>query len=408
MERRKPELVAPAGDLEKLYFAFAYGADAVYAGGKEFSLRAGAGNFSLEELKTGLAFAHERGKKLYLAVNIFPRNEELKALPGYLEKTAALGVDALIISDPGIFSLAQEYAPHIPIHISTQANNVNWRSARFWQQAGAKRAVLGRELSFKEIQEISAQGGLETEIFVHGAICIAYSGRCLLSSFLSGRHANAGDCAHPCRWKYALQEEKRPGEFFPIEEDGRGAYIFNSKDLCLLPYMGQLISLGAHAFKIEGRNKSAYYIAAITRAYRLALDAAWEEGAGYQPAPFLLEEIRKISHRDYTAAFALEAPGGAEYRYEDGGYMRAYDFAAIVREADGAYLTLEQRNHLAVGDEIEILLPQGGDMHLKIEEILDEDGANVPAANHPKKHYRIPCQAKPPVPAIVRRKQRGS
>ncbi len=406
MKGRKPEIVAPAGDYEKLCFAFTYGADCVYAGGKEFSLRANAGNFSLEELKNGLDFAHSLNKKLYLAVNIFPRNRQIKELTAYLKAVGKMDLDALIISDPGVFALAKEYAGDIPIHISTQANNINLPSAKFWAGLGAKRIVLGRELSFEEIKEISLNAGLETEIFVHGAICISYSGRCLLSSFLNNRDANLGDCSHPCRWNYALREEKRLGEYFPIEEDDKGAYIFNSKDLCLLPFMKEIIASGAAALKIEGRNKSAYYVANIVRAYRLALDAAWEEGENYTLPDFLLEEVKKVSHRDYTSAFFFKPPKGGEYRYDDGNYIREYDFAGIVHGADGEFLTVEQRNHLKVGDEIEIITPKAEDISLKIRLILDDAGKSIEAANRPRQLIKIPCRDIPPLPAIIRRRQR--
>ena len=407
----KPEILAPAGDLEKLYFALQYGADAVYVGGKEYSLRAGAGNFSLADLQTGLDFAHARGKKLYMAVNIFAHNRDLPALPSYLQALNAMGVDGLIISDPGIFQLAREHAPDIPLHISTQANNLNWQTARVWAAQGARRIILGRELSLAEAAEICAKGGLETELFVHGAICISYSGRCLLSSFLAERDANQGNCAHPCRWQYrlhyALEEQKRPGQYMPIEEDAHGAYILNSKDLCLLPHIQALLDSGAQAWKIEGRNKSAYYVANTARVYRTALDAAWaarEQGEDYTPAPELLAELTKISHREYTSAFALgNSPDGQEYRYADGDSLRGYDFCGVLREANGREWVIEQRNHMQIGDIIEVLQPDMADIRLCIGQILDAEGFSRQTASHPLEQIRIPCPLSAKVPAIIRR-----
>ena len=276
-----PELLAPAGDLEKLKFAIQYGADAVYIGGKQFSLRANAANFKLDDIAVGVDFAHRRGKKVYLAVNLFAHNDDLAALEKYLPMAAKSGIDAFLISDPGVFSLAKKFAPQIPIHISTQANNVNWQTARFWAQAGAKRIVLGRELSLAEAAEISHKGDIETELFIHGAMCISYSGRCLLSNFLTARDANRGDCSHPCRWKYRLQEEKRPGEYFELDEDENGSYIMNSRDLALVSVLPQLLAANLDAWKIEGRNKSAYYVANVTRIYRRALMNGLAWGMGF-------------------------------------------------------------------------------------------------------------------------------
>lgn len=403
-EINKPELVAPAGDLEKLRFAYLYGADAAYIGGGDYSLRAGAG-FSLEGIAQARELADSLHKKLYIAVNLFAHNRDLTALPGYIQALAALNPDALIVSDPGVFSLCREAAPHIPLHISTQANNTNWRSARFWREQGAKRIVLARELSLREAAEITARGGLETEIFVHGALCVSYSGRCLISKFLTGRDANQGDCTHPCRWNYALQEEKRPGEFYPVEEDGRGSYIMNSKDLCLLEQAPELLRTGVHAWKIEGRNKSAYYVANVARVYRAAIDACLEEGENYFCRPDWREELRRISHRDYTTGFALGEPQADAFRYADGGYLRSHDFAAVVAAQEPGWLSLEQRNHFAPGDTLDILLPDATCVSFTVGSIFDQQGTALDAARHPRQKLRVAYRGPelPAVPLICRR-----
>lgn len=402
----KPELLAPAGDLEKLRFALLYGADAVYLGGQEFSLRAGASNFSPEQIVEGVRFAHSLNKKVYLAVNIYAKNDDFDLLPAYLARAQEVGVDALIISDPGVFAYAREFAPQIPIHISTQANTGNWRAAKFWREAGAKRVILARELTIAEMKTIGELSGLETEAFVHGAMCISYSGRCLLSNFLVGRDANRGDCAHPCRWNYRLEEEKRPGSYFPIEEDKRGSYIFNSKDLCLLPLISELVAANLSSWKIEGRNKSAYYVANITRVYRQALDAAWKEKEHFYIRNEWLEEIAKVSHREFTTAFALGSPDETAYRYDDADSIRSFDFAGVVHEVGGDSILVEQRNHLAVGDEAEIILPNGGNIKFSISAIYDEEGNSLDAARHPRQMVRIPAKIKAEAPLIIRRRQR--
>lgn len=407
MWNKKPELLAPAGDMEKLIFALKYGADAVYLGGKDFSLRAQAGNFMLEELKRAVDLVHQQDKKVYLTINIFAHNRDLEALADFLHQISPLAFDALIISDPGVFSLARELAPHIPLHISTQANNINWRTADFWLKQGAKRMILARELSLSEATEIRAMSDLETEIFIHGAICVSYSGRCLLSSFLSRRDANQGDCTQPCRWHYRLEEAKRPGQYLPIEEDQRGAYIMNSKDLALLPYLPQLLSARADGWKIEGRNKSAYYTANITRIYRRALDTAFEEQENFFMRRQWLEEIAKVSHREYSSAFAFEPPAGDGYRYDSGGYIRPYDFAGVITAIKNQSLIIEQRNTLAVGDNIEIILPDGQNICYKIPSIMDEEGNFIARAPHAKQIISVPYTEDigklTAVPLIIRR-----
>jgi len=389
----KPELLAPAGDMEKLRVALNYGADAVYIGGKDYSLRAAAGNFASGELAQAAAFAHSRGKKLYLAVNIFARNEDLEALPAYLRQAAAAQVDALIVADLGVFALARRYAPALPVHISTQANNVNWQSAAMWARLGAQRVILGRELSIAEAAHISAVSGLETEYFVHGAMCMAYSGRCLISSFLTGRDANRGDCAQPCRWRYTVQEEQRPGEFMPVEEDARGSYIFNSKDLCLIDALPQLLQAGISALKIEGRNKSAYYIANVTRVYRQALDAAYAAGEGYTIREEWREELAKISHREYTHGFAFTQTAAQAQRHISADPVRGYDFVATAQRLEAGQLILQQRNHFKPGDTLELLLPRGGQLDLPVTELYGELGQSLSAAAHPQQTVFLPLTA---------------
>ena len=397
--------MAPAGDLEKLKFAYHYGADAAYIGGGNFSLRAGAG-FNIEELAAASQMAKQLQKKLYVAVNAFAHNEDFVKLPDFLRQMKELHPDALIVSDPGVFSLCREIVPEIPLHISTQANNTNYATARFWAANGAKRIVLARELSLAEAAEITARGSLETEIFVHGAMCISYSGRCLISKFLTGRDANQGDCTHPCRWNYVLEEEKRPGEYFPILEDARGSYIMNSKDLCLLPLLPQLVESGITSWKIEGRHKSAYYVANTVRVYRAALDAYYEGKWSELLAKTWCKELGKVSHRDYTTGFALRKPEADAFRYDDGGYLRNYDFVAIAYGVENGMLLLEQKNHFSCGDELELLLPKAVNLKIPVAKILDEQGREVAAANHPHQRIRIPFSADSslPWPLICRKK----
>ncbi|MBO7668132.1 MAG: U32 family peptidase C-terminal domain-containing protein [Firmicutes bacterium] len=401
---KRPELLAPAGDLEKLRFAFAYGADAAYAGAGEFSLRANSG-FDLKEIEQGIGIAHGMGKRLFLALNAFLRDDDLKALPAYLEQLAPLAPDALIVSDPGVFRLCMRYAPGIPLHISTQANNMNSGTLRFWSDLGASRVVLSRELSLAQAAAAAEMADIECEIFVHGAICISYSGRCLISSYLTGRSANSGDCAQPCRWRYALCEEKRPGEYLPIEEDDRGAYFFNSRDLCLLPLLPELIRGGFSSWKIEGRNKSAYYVANVTRIYRAALDSFLSFPDEWHCMEEWLRELEKVSHRQYTYNFALSQPDCSSYRYAEGQPVHGYDFVAVARSVDDGLLELEQRNHFQVGDEIEILLPNGGLCVLPVSDMFDDAGQRILSACHPKQIVRVPCEfpSDAELPLICRR-----
>lgn len=326
-----PELLAPAGNLEKLKIALLYGADAVYCSGKAFGLRAGAGNLSPEELEEGVALAHQMGRRVYVTVNIIPHNGDFQDLSEYLLYLASIGVDALIVADPGVLTLARELVPHLPLHLSTQANAVNWRSVRFWQEQGVQRIILARELSREEIAEIRQKTGAELEVFVHGAMCMAYSGRCLLSMYLTGRDANRGDCAQPCRWRYSVVEERRPGKYMALEEDDRGTYIFNSKDLCLIDYIPELVELGLASLKIEGRMKSIHYVGTVTRVYRQALDAYRQDPEAFAVREEWRQELEKVSHRDYTTGFFCHPPAAEDHDYKSYGYIRTYDFVGLVR-----------------------------------------------------------------------------
>lgn len=405
--RKKPELLIPASSLEVLKIAVVFGADAVYIGGEAFGLRAKARNFSMEDMREGIAFAHEYGVKVYVTANILAHNKDLPGVREYFQELKEIKPDALIISDPGIYMIAKEVCPEIERHISTQANNTNYGTYLFWWNLGAKRVVSARELSLEEIREIRSHipEEMEIETFIHGAMCISYSGRCLLSSFMTGRSANQGNCSHPCRYHYALMEEKRPGEFFPIEEDDRGSYIMNSRDLCLIDYIPQLCSGQFASLKIEGRNKSAYYVANAVRIYRAAIDAYAADPNHYSCDPQWHQELAKISHREYTAAFAEGQAASSSMRYDDGGYIREYDFTAIIKEISDSMLLLEQRNHIAVGDQLEIICPDGKNIPLTAVKIFDEDGVPLSAARHPRQLIQIPNPGLPGLkpPLIVRR-----
>ena len=331
-EMKKIELLAPAGDLEKLKTAIRYGADAVYFGGEMFSLRAGAGNLNLEEMKEGLAYAHERGKRCYLTINIYAHNEDIDPLYDYLRQIRDLDIDAFLIADPGIIAMVRETIPDAEIHLSTQANLTNWRTGAFWASAGVKRLVMARELSLEEIRSVRDHlpQDVELEAFVHGAMCISYSGRCLLSNFMTGRDSNRGMCAHPCRYRYSLVEEKRPGEFFPIEEDDRGSYIMNSKDLCMIRHIPDLVHAGIDSAKIEGRMKSIFYVATVVHAYRQAIDAYYEDPDNYVFREEWMEELLKASHREFTTGFYYGKPGHEEQNYRTSRYTKEYSFIGKV------------------------------------------------------------------------------
>jgi len=346
---KKPELVAPAGDIEKLKTAIEYGADAVYVGGEGFNLRMGATNLTTEEIKEATSWVHERGKKIYVALNIFARNYHIKGIRSYVKKLAEIPVNAVIVSDPGIFLTVREIAPHIPIHLSTQANTTNAKSIEFWHQQGMKRAVLARELTLGEIKEITTNSPIQTEVFVHGAMCMSYSGRCLLSSFMSNRHANLGDCSNSCRWQYILKEEKRPDETYPIVEDESGTFILSSKDLCMIQHIPELVHAGVSAWKIEGRMKSPYYVAAVTRVYREALDRYFADPVGYVYDQRWLSELEKVSHREYGTGFFFGNQGyNSQTTHPGNSYIKEYDYLGMINNvlSDGAAEVLAKNRFL--------------------------------------------------------------
>lgn len=381
------ELLAPAGNLEKLKMAIIYGADAVYLAGEHFGLRAGAGNFSYEDMKEGMEFVHRNQKKAYVALNIIPHNDDLIGIEDYIEQITKLGADAVIVSDPGVFTIVKGINPTMPIHISTQANVTNYLSAQFWQRQGATRIISARELSLKELFQIHKMlPKLEIEAFVHGAMCISYSGRCLLSNFMCGRDANRGDCAHPCRWKYYLTEEKRPGEYFPIVEDDSGTFIFNSKDLCMIEYIPELINAGVTSFKIEGRMKSSFYVSTIVRAYRMALDLYLNSPENYMCQKRWCDEVNKVSNRGFTTGFFVEKPDRESQNYGTSNYIRTWDFVGIVLSYNEQEKTavIEQRNRILTGDYIEIMQPSGRDVSLTVETMRDMDGNLIDNAPHPQ------------------------
>ncbi|MDD5602994.1 MAG: U32 family peptidase [Eubacteriales bacterium] len=393
---KKMELLAPAGDPEKLKMAFEYGADAVYAGGEEFGLRAFAGNFDDDELSRGIEYAHKKGGRVYIAMNIVPHDADMEGMYGFVRKISGMGADAVIVSDPGVFSIVREAAPEIDIHISTQAGVTNGRSALYWAGQGAKRIILARELSLEEVSGVNSvlPAGVETEIFVHGSMCISYSGRCLLSSYLAGRDANRGMCAHPCRWKYSLVEEKRPGEYMPVYENDRGTYIFNSKDLCMLPYIKELADSGAAALKIEGRMKSAYYTATAVKAYREELDRYYADPDKYVFDPSQMEEVSKASHREFSTGFYFGRPDKGGQVYNTSSYIRDYDFVGIVEEYDdgSGMARIQQRNRFAEGDRLEVVPPSGRYFEQVVCEMYDEDMNRISEAPHPQMTVFMPLE----------------
>ena len=408
---KKPELLAPAGNFNKLKIALLYGADAVYMGGKAFGLRAFSDNFDLDELKQGIDFAHSLGKKTYITINVFPHNDDLDDLPDYIAAVAAMGTDAIIVADPGVFRIAREVAPALPIHISTQANSTNWSTVKFWQELGAVRTVLARELSLADIGLIRQKVDIELEAFVHGAMCMSYSGRCLISNYLTGRDANRGGCAQPCRWKYHLVEESRPGVYLPVVEDERGTYIFNSKDLCLLSHLPKLAASGLNSFKIEGRMKSIHYVATVVKVYREAIDAYAQSPADFCVNQQWVDELRKVSHREYTTGFYFNKTTEQDQIYTSSSYIQTHDFIGLVKAYDHrtGLATVEQRNNMKVGEEIEIMQPGQNNFIQVISSMQDDIGTSIDVAPHPQQIVIMPM-AKPVAPyAMLRRpeKRRG-
>lgn len=405
----KIELLAPAGDLEKLKTAIIYGADAVYFGGELFSLRAGAGNLTIDEIEEAMDFVHDRGCKGYMTINIYPHNEDIPILRDYISKLKDLPIDAFIVSDPGVIMLIREQIPEAEIHLSTQANTTNYVTANFWANLGVKRIVSAREMSIKDLAEMKRQlpDDVEIESFIHGAMCISYSGRCLLSNFMIGRDANRGACTHPCRWKYALMEEKRPGEYFPIEEDGRGSYILNSRDMCMIDSIPELVNAGVTSFKIEGRMKSMYYVATIVSAYRAAIDAYLADPDNYEYDEKYFKELCKASHREFTHGFYFNKPTDKDQNYLTSDYTRDYSFVGLIKgyEELSGLTIVEQRNKFEVGDVIEVFGPGTEFYEETITEMYDEEGNAVNSAPHPQQVLKIRFNRKPDVDFIMRKKK---
>lgn len=390
---RKPELLVPASSLEVLKVAVTFGADAVYIGGEAFGLRAKAKNFSMEEIKEGIAFAHEHGVRVYVTANILAHNGDLEGVRAYFEELKEIGPDALIISDPGVYQIAKEVCPEIERHISTQANNTNYATYQFWYGLGAKRVVSARELSLEELKEIRRRipEDMEIETFVHGAMCISYSGRCLLSNFFTGRDANQGACTHPCRWKYSVMEESRPGEYFPVYENERGTYIFNSKDLCMIEHIPDLIEAGIDSFKIEGRMKTALYVATVARTYRKAIDDYLEDPKLYEAhLDWYRSQISNCTYRQFTTGFFYGKPTDEAQIYDSNTYAKDYTYLGIVGDKDDqGYYSIEQRNKFSVGEEIEIMKPDGENRVVTVKAIYDEEGNSMDSAPHPKQKLWI-------------------
>jgi putative protease len=383
---RKTELLIPAGSLETLKTAVIYGADAVYLGGEAFGLRAKAKNFTQDEIRQGIAFAHEHGVKVYITANILAHNDDLTGVEEYFQELKEIQPDALIISDPGVFAIAKRIIPDMEIHISTQANNTNYGTFLFWQQLGAKRVVTARELSLAEIKEIRSKipEDLEIESFIHGAMCMSYSGRCLLSNYMTGRDANQGACSHPCRWKYSIVEEQRPGEYMPVFENERGTYIFNSKDLCMIEYIPEMIDAGIDSFKIEGRMKTALYAATVTRTYRKAIDDYQKDPKIYEAnLDWYRSEIGKCTYREFTTGFYFGKPDSTTQIYENNTYVKNYTYLGTVESVDErGYARIEQKNKFSVGETIEVMKPDGRNLDVVVKAIYNEEGVSQESAPH--------------------------
>ena len=394
---KKVELLAPAGDLERLKIAFIYGADAVYIGGEIFGMRSAAKNFNFDDMKEGVEFAHNLGKKVFVTINIIPRSEELSQLPPYLLELEKIGVDAVIISDPGILSVVKNTIPNMEIHISTQASTSNSMTAKFWYNQGAKRVVTARELSFEETRAIinNFPDDMYIESFVHGAMCMSYSGKCVISNYTTGRDANRGACAQPCRWKYDLVMENQ-GHYDKVLEDLDSSFFFNSKDLCMIEYIPELIESGITSFKIEGRMKTAYYVATTVRAYRMAIDKYYEDPKNFKFNPIWLEELKKGSHRDYSTGFYFDKPDSNAHNYENASYIRNYDFIGIVKDYDkeNDLYIVEQRNKMNVNDKIEIIGPYKETMNGEILEMYDENGEKIDSAPHARQIVKMKLDVK--------------
>lgn len=406
---RKPELLIPAGSLEVLKTAVLYGADAVYLGGEAFGLRAKAKNFSMEEIREGIAFAHERGVRVYITANILAHNEDLEGVEAYFHELKAFPPDALIISDPGVFDLARRIVPEMDIHISTQANNTNYKTYQFWWNLGAKRVVSARELTLEEIREIRRHipEEMEIESFIHGAMCISYSGRCLLSNYFVGRDANQGSCTHPCRWKYAVMEESRPGEYMPVEENERGTFIFSSRDLCMIEHIPELMESGIDSFKIEGRMKTALYVAAVARTYRKAIDDYLESEELYRKnLPWYKEEIGKCTCREFSTGFYFGKPRENGQIYQSSTYIKNYTYLGTVEAVDEqGRCRIEQKNKFTVGETIEVMKPDGRNLEVKVRGIWDEEGKSQESAPHARQILWVELEAEAEPYDLLRRKE---
>ena len=406
---KRPELLVPASSLEVLKVAVIFGADAVYIGGEAFGLRAKAKNFSPDDMREGIAFAHEHGVKVYVTANILAHNSDLNGVRRYFEELKEIKPDALIISDPGVFTIAREVCPEIDVHISTQANNTNYGTYQFWHKLGATRVVTARELSLRELKEIreNIPEELEMETFIHGAMCISYSGRCLLSNYFTGRDANRGACTHPCRWKYAVMEETRPGEYFPVYENERGTFIFNSKDLCMIEHIPELVESGIDSYKIEGRMKTALYVATVARTYRKAIDDYMQDPALYeQNMDWYRDQISNCTYRQFTTGFFFGKPDDDAQIYDSNTYVKEYTYLGIVGECnqDGLY-RIEQRNKFSVGETIEVMKPSGDNIEVQVKRIVNEDGEEMESAPHPQQVLYIDLGCTLDLYDILRRKE---
>ena len=405
---KKPELLVPAGSLEVLKIAVVFGADAVYIGGEAFGLRAKARNFSREDMEEGIAFAHAHDVKVYVTANILAHNDDLPGVREYFLELKEIKPDGLIISDPGVFQIAREICPEIEIHISTQANNTNYGTYLFWHSLGASRVVSARELSLKEIKDIRGHipQELEIETFIHGAMCISYSGRCLLSNYLTGRDANQGACTHPCRWKYSIMEEQRPGEYMPVFENERGTFIFNSKDLCMIEHMPELIEAGIDSFKIEGRMKTALYVATVARTYRRAIDDFMESRETYERnLPWYKSQISNCTYRQFTTGFFFGKPSEEAQIYDNNTYLKEYTYLGIVEDFRDGLCEIRQRNKFSVGEMIEVMKPNGENVEVSVLKILDEEGNELQSAPHPKQKLFIDLGTTLSQYDILRRKE---
>ncbi|HZJ78648.1 MAG TPA: U32 family peptidase [Clostridia bacterium] len=405
----KPELLAPAGDMECLEAVVRFGADAVYIGGAEFGMRTASKNFDDESLRKAVEHSHKNGVKVYLACNTVPRNDEIERLPRFIEYAAQCGVDAFIVTDIGVLEIIKKYAPHCDVHISTQAGITNYSAANAFFQLGASRVVTARELSIDEIAEIREKtpNEMEIECFIHGAMCVSFSGRCLLSNYLTGRDANRGDCAQPCRWKYRIVEEKRPNEYFPIGEDNDGTYIFNAKDMCMINHIPQLVNAGISSFKIEGRAKSAYYVSVVTNAYRCAIDSYFENlSEDFEIEPWIVDEMFKISHRDYCTGFYFGNPKESANVFDEGCYRRYWDVCAVTLESDGEFVTAQQRNKFFDGDELEVLEPMTKPYTIMVEGLCSMHEEQLDSVPHPKMIFKFKCNKKIPPNSILRKKRK--